>query len=117
MPVERLGVVGTGLIGASVGLAAKRAGARRVFGYDVFAPATGVALERDAIDEACTELDELGHTDLVVVAVPVSALPTVLNAVLAVDEGFTVSDVGSTKAAVCSTVPSRSRRRPDRCGT
>jgi prephenate dehydrogenase len=109
MPVERLGVVGTGLIGASVGLAAKRAGTRRVFGYDVSAPATGVALERGAIDEACAELEELGHADLVVVAVPVRALPTALNALLADDEGFTVSDVGSTKAAVCATVPNPSR--------
>ena len=40
MNVERLGIVGTGLIGASIGLAAKRAGAGRVVGYD-FSPATG----------------------------------------------------------------------------
>jgi len=30
----RIALVGTGLIGASVGLAAKRAGAERITGYD-----------------------------------------------------------------------------------
>ena len=34
MPLERLALVGTGLIGASVGLAAKRAGVRQVVGWD-----------------------------------------------------------------------------------
>ena len=34
MSVARLAVVGTGLIGASVGLAARRAGVARVLGWD-----------------------------------------------------------------------------------
>jgi prephenate dehydrogenase len=34
VPLHRLAIVGTGLIGASIGLAAKRAGVERVSGYD-----------------------------------------------------------------------------------
>jgi len=36
MEVKRLGIIGTGLIGASVGLAAKRAGIEAVEGYDFY---------------------------------------------------------------------------------
>ena len=34
MPLRRLAIVGTGLIGASIGMAAKRAGVEHVSGYD-----------------------------------------------------------------------------------
>ena len=47
----RLAVVGTGLMGASVGLAAKRAGVDWVGGHDADEAAAGVALERGAVDE------------------------------------------------------------------
>src|SRR5436189_5221036 len=55
--VRRLAVVGTGLIGASVGLAAKRAGVAEVVGSDPDAETLGVAVERGAIDAATDELD------------------------------------------------------------
>jgi threonine dehydrogenase-like Zn-dependent dehydrogenase len=42
----RLAVVGTGLIGASVGLAAKAAGVERVAGWDADPEALAVAAER-----------------------------------------------------------------------
>jgi len=72
----KLAVVGTGLIGTSVALAAERAGFDYVPGL------------RDA--------------DLVVVAVPVGALPEVVTDVLAAtQEACTVTDVGSTKVSVC----------------
>ncbi len=50
MAVKRLTLVGTGLIGASVGLAAKRAGIR-VAGWDPDASAVAVAAERGAVDD------------------------------------------------------------------
>jgi prephenate dehydrogenase len=47
---SRLALVGTGLIGASVGLAAKRAGADRVVGFDPDPQALRTAAERGAVD-------------------------------------------------------------------
>ncbi|HVR12824.1 MAG TPA: hypothetical protein VMS41_03515, partial [Gaiellaceae bacterium] len=52
MAVERLAIVGTGLIGASVGLAAREAGVSSVRGWDIDAEALGVAGERGAVDAA-----------------------------------------------------------------
>ena len=69
----RLAVVGTGLMGASVGLAAKRAGVDTVAGYDAD-EAPRVAAERGAVDEPADSMEAaVAEADLVVVAVPVNA--------------------------------------------
>lgn len=95
----RLGVVGTGLMGASVGLAAKRAGVEQVAGYDLDPESLRVAAERGAVDGTAGSMAEaVADADLVVVAVPVTQLATQVRAVLdAAPEAATVTDVGSTK--------------------
>jgi prephenate dehydrogenase len=94
VPVRRLAIVGTGLIGASVGLAAKHAGVAEVVGSDP--ENAGAALERGAIDRVDDDLE----SDLVVVAVPVAQLPARVRATLDATRDATVTDVGSTKAPV-----------------
>jgi prephenate dehydrogenase len=98
----RIAVVGTGLIGASIGLAAKRAGVRRVAGFDPDGAALELAAERGAIDDPANSVAEaVAEADLAVVAVPVATLPREVSAVLrASDSDTTVTDVGSTKGAV-----------------
>jgi prephenate dehydrogenase len=109
--VARLAIVGTGLIGASVGLAAKRAGVARVTGYDPDPGAALVAAERGALDAPAGSLPEaVEDADLAVVAAPVAALPAQVEAVLgASPETCTVTDVGSTKGAVCTAVAAHER--------
>jgi prephenate dehydrogenase len=99
-----LALVGTGLIGASVGLAAKRAGDARVSGFDPDPAALAVAAERGAVDAPATSVSEaVADADLVVVAAPVARLAAEVADVIAVSpEGATVTDVGSTKTAVCA---------------
>ena len=98
----QIAVVGTGLIGASIGLAAKRGGAT-VSGFDEDRATAEVAAERGAVDSVGLTLGEaLEGAELAVVAVPVSHLAGQVRAVLAESgDGCTVTDVGSTKAAVC----------------
>ena len=73
--VERLGIVGTGLIGASVGLAAREAGVGKVWGWDVNPDALAAASERGAV-EAAGSLDQaVSDATLVVVAAPVADFP------------------------------------------
>ena len=97
MEVKRLGIIGTGLIGASVGLAAKRAGVPLVEGYDFYDNVAEAARERGAVDQTAIAADELlADSELVVVAVPVIALGSVLRE--AVGAEVTVTDVGSTKS-------------------
>jgi len=102
--VQRLAVVGTGLIGASVALAAKRAGPAEVVGFDPEPQALDAAVERGAVDRSASSLAEaVEDAELAVVAAPVAQLAGQVRAVLeASSEGCTVTDVGSTKVAVSS---------------
>ncbi len=98
----RLAVVGVGLIGGSIGLAARERLGARVRGVD---PAPGVvdaALRRGAIDEPAATLDEaLQDAEAAFVAAPVGVLPRLVADVLAAaPPGCAVTDAGSTKRAV-----------------
>jgi prephenate dehydrogenase len=92
-------VVGVGLIGGSVGLAARRRLGAHVRGVGPEAPR---ARELGAVDEACDDLAAaLDGADAAFVAVPVAALPAVVGDVLAAAaERCVVTDVGSTKRPV-----------------
>jgi prephenate dehydrogenase len=103
--VKRLGIIGTGLIGASVGLAAKRAGVEVVEGYDFYENVREAALERGAVDRTVITAEEVLDADLVVVAVPVTALRSVLSDALGSSDA-TVTDVGSTKSNLGDTLTS-----------
>jgi len=99
--VQRLAIVGTGLIGASAALAARRAGVPSVAGWDPDPVSLGVALERGAVEPASSLAEAVDGADLVMVAVPVGDLPGTVRDVLdRASEASTVSDVGSTKGPV-----------------
>jgi prephenate dehydrogenase len=99
----RIAIVGTGLIGASVGLAARRAGAEGVSGWDPDEAALRTAVDRGAVDAPARSLEEaLAAADVAVVAAPVAQLGAQVSAVLeASADRTTVTDVGSTKVAAC----------------
>ena len=105
MELQRLAIVGTGLIGASVALAARRREpAPQVTGFDPDPAAREAAVARGAIEEAAESLGAaLAEADLAVVAAPVAQLAAQVHSALeASGERCTVTDVGSTKAAVCA---------------
>jgi prephenate dehydrogenase len=92
-----LGIAGVGLIGGSVGLAAKAAG-WEVVGMDE--PAVlEKATEIGAVDRAST-LKEARGADLVVLAAPISRIPALIGD-LAPTDAF-VTDVASTKMKIVS---------------
>lgn len=101
--LRSLAVVGTGLIGASVALAARRAGVERVTGWDPDPAHLATAAERGAVDAAADLAAALEGAELALVAAPVVELPGLVRAVLeASAPGCTVTDVGSTKGGVCA---------------
>src|SRR3954470_5179460 len=99
----RIAIIGTGLIGASVALAAKRRDGVTVTGYDPDEASLAGARERGAVDDAAGSLEEaVAGADLAVVAAPVAQLAASVQEVLAAaPEACSVTDVGSTKARVC----------------
>jgi prephenate dehydrogenase len=100
--VGSLAVIGTGLLGSSVALAARRSGVARVTGWDTAEPTLREALGAEAIGRAAASLeDAVAGAELVGVAVPVGALVVTTREVLeATPDGATVTDVGSTKRAL-----------------
>jgi prephenate dehydrogenase len=108
MNVARIAVVGTGLIGASIGLAARAAGVR-VTGWDADAEALHVAGERGAVEPVGSMAEAVREADLAIVATPVATLPSQVEAALQAGGAATVTDVGSTKGAVCAAASDRRR--------
>ncbi len=100
--LRRVAVVGTGLIGASAALAAVRTGAS-VRGWDPDPEVLRVAGEKGAVEPAPTLAAAVADAELVLVAAPVAELPHAVREVLDGSPGeAVVTDVGSTKGAVCA---------------
>lgn len=103
--VERVAILGLGLMGASLGMALRQDGvARTVVGYD---SAPGVALrarERSALDLACASLAEaVANSDLVVLAAPLLTMRDLLAEIAPfLKPEAIITDLGSAKAEVVS---------------
>jgi prephenate dehydrogenase len=100
---ERVAVVGTGLVGTSIAMAAVRAG-DVVRGYDLDAGALARAADRSGLTPAGT-LEECVHgATLVFVCTPIPSLPGLVAGALAAAPEAVVSDVGSVKFHVTALV-------------
>jgi prephenate dehydrogenase len=100
----RIAVLGVGLIGGSIGLAARHRLEAEVVGYDPAAGDRAVAL--GALDRAAeTVADAVTGADVVFCAAPVAELPELVAAALrGASPEAVVSDVGSTKQALVEAV-------------
>jgi prephenate dehydrogenase len=104
--IERVLIIGTGLIGASTGLALRAAGfAGRIDGWDTSSLEMAAAVQMRSIDgragsrENALELARLA--DVIVLAVPVLAIKDWMQQLApALREGQLVTDVGSTKLEI-----------------
>jgi prephenate dehydrogenase len=99
----RIAIVGTGLIGASLGMALSRMPeVEAVTGYDVRDDEAKAALARGAVHELATSAREaVRGADVVILAVPVSALAAVAAEIApALAAGAILTDVASVKASV-----------------
>jgi prephenate dehydrogenase len=95
----RVAILGVGLIGGSIGLAAHGRAGAQVCGYDPDASVRERALQLGAIQEQAPDIQTAVHgADVVFVAAPVRALAATVGAALDCAGGdCVVSDVGSTK--------------------
>ncbi|TMH13169.1 MAG: prephenate dehydrogenase [Betaproteobacteria bacterium] len=100
---SQLGVIGCGLMGGSFALALKRAGlVKRVIGYSKSPSTTEKAKKLGVIDIAAeSALLAVSGSDIVLIAVPVSASEATFKAIRhLVEPGVLFMDVGSTKRDV-----------------
>lgn len=100
---KNLVIVGVGLIGGSIGLAAKKRGlAEKVIGVCRSEESMQAALRYDAVDQATQNLaDASSQADLLILATPVaSVVPLARRVARHISPECTVTDVASTKASI-----------------
>lgn len=101
---RKVGIVGVGLIGGSLGLSLKKASPRtHVRGFGRNKARLEIALRMQAIDDYAVR-EDAGYEDcdLIVFATPVEHIIATLERVAPVlAPGTVISDVGSTKRAIC----------------
>jgi prephenate dehydrogenase len=101
--INRLAIIGVGLIGGSLSLALKKAGLiDKVVGYSRTEEVRQQALELGIIDYAATSIaDAVKDADVVFLAVPMGAMATVLSELAHyVKDDAIITDGGSAKALV-----------------
>lgn len=103
MRIDTLAILGVGLMGASVGLAAKARGvARRVIGFDTNREHIKIAEENGSIESSCADIEE---AQLIVVCTPVDLIAEQISKIareLPLDA--VVTDLGSTKRRIVMAV-------------
>ena len=117
-PLERVLILGTGLLGASTGLALRAAGfTGTITGWDKDPKQSEIALARKAMHEVASDpLEAARASQVILLATPVYAIldwMEQLSRVLSPDQ--LVTDVGSTKALITST-GNRLFNQPGRAG-
>jgi prephenate dehydrogenase len=107
----KIAVLGVGLIGGSIGLAARRRLDAEVAGFDPDGANVDRGLEVGALDEAAASVAEAcAGAELVFCAGPVGALPGIaVEALAASGPDAVVTDVGSTKRELVATLAANAR--------
>ncbi|MBI4301073.1 MAG: prephenate dehydrogenase/arogenate dehydrogenase family protein [Chloroflexi bacterium] len=104
--MKRIVIIGTGLIGSSLGLALKQAQVKEVeiMGYDRELSASSKALKRGAIDKVARNLKAaVAEASMVILATPVMAIKELLSQIgPELSQNCVVTDAASTKVQVMS---------------
>ena len=105
MTIERVAIIGLGLLGGSIGLAVREhlPGVTTI-GYDADPAARARASARQLVDQVCeSSADAVRAADLVVLCVPVGAMgAAAAEFAAALPAGAIISDVGSSKQSVAT---------------
>jgi arogenate dehydrogenase (NADP+) len=96
----KIGIIGLGLIGSSLGLALRQRG-HQVLGVSRTEPICHLAQARRIVDEASPHFSLLATTEIVFICTPMSAIaPTLESLIPHLIPETIITDVGSVKTAV-----------------
>lgn len=109
--MEKLVVIGLGLIGGSLALDLKKRVNFKVCGIDQNPNHVTKALELGIIDEEI-DFEKISDASVVIIAVPVNVAADVTNEVLnRISKNTLVFDVGSVKQGICETILNHPKRK------
>ena len=109
--MEKIVVIGLGLIGGSLALEIKQKNNCKIYGIDQNKTHIKKALSLGIIDQETT-FSQITDASVVIVAVPVDVIAKVLEKVLnTVSENTLVFDVGSVKENICKALENHPKRK------
>jgi len=107
----KIGIVGLGLMGGSLGIALKGCGSSyHIIGLDHNPEHRTQALTLGLVDEVVSRQEEIIGCDVIFLAIPVDGIITTLQSLKGIKAECTVIDLGSTKAKIVSSVPAIIRK-------
>lgn len=106
-------IIGLGLIGGSIAIDLRKSGlATELVGIDLNPAHAKKAVELGLVDNIETEDKAIASSDLIILAIPVSALSQLIPTILdAVKKNAVVIDTGSTKSSICRATAQHTNRR------
>src|SRR2546428_1408555 len=102
-PIDRVAIVGTGLIGTSIAMAAARAGGT-VGGWDSDPGVAARAAARGALTACATSEEAVTDADVVIVCTPIGAVASSVASALRASPGAVVADAASIKEYVVAEI-------------
>lgn len=106
----KVGIVGLGLIGGSLGLALRNMKLiSLVLGYDIDENNQKEALNLGLVDEIANLQEMKKRCDMIFLAIPVGAIIQILQDLKDINPNTTIVDLGSTKAEILDSCPEEIR--------
>ena len=110
MALQKIGIIGLGLMGGSLSLALKRIPTPYHFiGLDHNKVHCSQALELGLVDEIVNSLNEINHCDIIFLTIPVDGIIAVAKQLKPANPNCTIIDLGSTKAKISESIPKETR--------
>ncbi len=102
----KIGIIGLGLMGGSLGIAIKSCFSEyQIIGFDHNQTHCTQALSLGLVDSVALSLDEIKECDVIILSIPVDGIISLLQNLTDVSKDCTIIDLGSTKAKIISSVP------------
>jgi len=102
----KIGIVGLGLMGGSLGIALKkRHPSYQLIGLDHNTLHCSQALELGLVDTIASTLESIVECDVIFLSIPVDGIIAALQTLKSVKPECTIIDLGSTKAKIVASVP------------
>jgi prephenate dehydrogenase len=106
MEIEKIGLIGLGLMGGSLSLALQQSRKKRYFiGLDHNNTHCSQALSLNLVDEITSSLEDIKQCDIIIISIPVDSIIKVANTLAPLSHHCTVIDLGSTKAKISASIP------------
>ncbi len=106
--IDKLGIIGVGLIGGSTGLSLKKKNlVKTVYGYDANKENLKKAKELEIIDKA-VDLKTIASCEIIVIATPVETIADYVVKMCELSQGSVILDFGSVKKPIIDQVLNKS---------